>query len=152
MRVQVSGLLAGSFLLLLSSAQARAQECCVCDADCPSPGTRVCFNVQSAPDCAGSCASAGCAIAPVCIPNQPCVDIELCDETGAVRCGDGRDNNANGLIDCQEPSCSGEAGCHPAAPVLAWPASVGLFVALGLGGVWMLRRRGFRDDARKLRS
>lgn len=131
-------------LLLPATAVALELECCVCDADCPTAGDRVCFNVVDQSACDSACQSVGCGTASVCIPGGACDAVEFCAETGDVPCSDGLDNNDNGLIDCQEPTCAGARGCQAAAPALSRPAGGVLALLLGVGGVWVLRRQSRR--------
>lgn len=45
---------------------------------------------------------------------------DVSDETGGCKelCSDGRDNDRDGQIDCDDDDCSGEAGCQPSGPVI----------------------------------
>ncbi len=62
-------------------------------------------------------------------------------EVGTALCEDGIDNNLNGLIDCQDPSCAGSDPCVAPAPMLS-PLFVGIGLAvLALISLLQLRRR-----------
>ena len=58
------------------------------------------------------------------------------------QCSDGIDNDANGLVDCNDPSCFGTAPCGANAPTLS-PRLLGVLVlALAIvGGLGVMSRR-----------
>jgi hypothetical protein len=129
-------------LLPVTSTGLEVTECCVCDADCPTAGARVCFNVANQSECESACQAAGCGTEMgICIPGDPCDQINFCAETGEVRCSDGLDNNDNGLTDCQESACVGSPACQVGVPVMSGPVGGLLALLLGVGGTMMARRR-----------
>lgn len=97
--------------VLLTASAATAQPCCECR--CPRNEEPACsedFGLDEGGYLASVCQPLGCSIA-VCT-DKACAQANRCPRSEEGRCADGFDNDADSLVDCDDPDCDGTDDCN----------------------------------------
>lgn len=90
-----------------------------CDGHCDAMGGCTSVAGGSCPNgfaCGSSGCDTSCSSDNDCQPNFHCM-APNCVRIPESDCLDGKDNNGDGLADCQDPTCTTQVACVPAAPV-----------------------------------
>ncbi len=91
---------------------------------CGDPDSGDCCEANNTPHCTdASCCETVCAVDPFCCDNawddlcaSQAVDLcnGLCEPPTPEDCRNGVDDDGDGLVDCDDPDCAGDASCPPA--------------------------------------
>lgn len=109
-------------VLLGAVSAATAQPCCECR--CPGNEGRACsedFGLDESTYLEVVCEPLGCSVA-FCA-DRACARSNRCPRSEEGRCGDGFDNDADGLFDCDDDDCADDSLCTGEPPPSPTPAS-----------------------------